>query len=60
METDRGTIVETYELVVSTFPVPPTAVVLSVVDDVSLIDSDGASIEGHRESRPGGHRTEFG
>ena len=41
-ETDRGTLVETYDLVVSTFPVPATAVVLSVVDDVNLIDSDGA------------------
>ena len=42
VETDRGTIVETYDFVVSTFPVPATAVVLSVVDAVNLIDSDGA------------------
>ena len=42
VETDRGTIVETYDLVVSTFPVPTKAVVLHVVDDVNLIDSDGA------------------
>jgi hypothetical protein len=42
LETDHGTIVETYDLVVSTFPVPTQAVVLSVVDDVKLIDSDGA------------------
>ena len=32
---------ETLDLVVSTFPVPMPAVVLSVVDDVNLIDSDG-------------------
>jgi hypothetical protein len=32
VETDRETIVETYDLVVSTFPVPTNAVVLSVVD----------------------------
>jgi hypothetical protein len=42
LETDRGTIVETYDLVVSTFPVPSQAVVLSVLDDANLIDPDGA------------------
>ena len=33
VETDRGTVVETYDLVFSTFPVPTEAVVLSVVDE---------------------------
>jgi hypothetical protein len=42
VETDRESTVETYDLMVSTFPVPAQAVVLSVVDDVNLIDSDGA------------------
>lgn len=41
VETDHGTVVETYDLAVSTFPVPTQAVVLGVVDDVKLIDSNG-------------------
>ena len=32
VETDRGTIAETYELVAATAPVPPDAVVLAVID----------------------------
>lgn len=32
VETDRGTIFETYELMVSTVPVPEEAVVLGVID----------------------------
>jgi hypothetical protein len=38
VETDRGTICETYELIASTVPVPDTAVVLGV------IHADGASL----------------
>jgi hypothetical protein len=40
VETDRGTICETYELLAATAPVPDKAVVLGVVDGV--IDADGA------------------
>lgn len=42
VETDRETVVETYDLVASTAPVRREAVVLSVVEDGNIIDSDGA------------------
>ena len=32
VETDRGTICETYELMASTVPVPEKAVVLGIID----------------------------
>ena len=40
VETERGTICETYELIAATIPIPDKAVVLSV------IDADGASFMG--------------
>ncbi len=48
METERGTICETYELIASTVPVPEEAVVLGV------IDADGASVEISRYTARGG------